>query len=427
MNCTISRRFLAFTVAILSTSAFADVVTLKSGEKIEGKITAESDTEITLTVKTGGVIDDQTVKKSDVASVAKDAPDEIAWQSLKNFKLGKNSLPIASYDSVINPLKGFIAEYPKGKFAADAQKIADAFSAERKRVEVGEVKLDEKWLSKEEAQKERYQINALIAFNYMKDQSAREMTAALNTFDAIEKNFPGARAYPDAVEYAQKLLPALKTAVETRTKAFAAQKAEREKSLAALSGAEKAKLQDEFKQEQTAADAALAAFEKQGNKWPPLTPPTERSLQNLSSRISSETSRLSGLPIAKMRASVRAAESAKAAVEKKDLAAAETALSQASNDWSSNELVARLREEVQTAKAAEAATPVAPQPAATTAPRVAARKDAEPTPVANQTEPEKPFLLTPGGAVTVVIAVAFLVAGLSAFKKIKGRANDVLE
>ena len=301
MNCQIPIRFLAATLAVLSTTAFADIVTLKSGAKVEGKITGETATEITLSVKSGGVVDEQTVKKSDIASVAKDAPDEVAWQSLKNLKLGKNSLPVTSYDSVINPLNGFTTEYPKSPFAAEAKKIADTFSAEKKRVEAGEVKLDDKWLGKDEAQKERYQIGALIAFNYMKEQSARDMTAALNTFDAIEKNYPGARAYPDAVEYAQKLLPALKSAVETRTKALAEQKAEREKILSALKGPEKTKAQDEIKREQTATEAALTAFEKQGGKWPPLTPATERSLQNLTTKISSETSRLASLRVSTRR------------------------------------------------------------------------------------------------------------------------------
>ena len=432
MNRKIPACFVAATLAVLSTTAFADIVTLKSGTKIEGKITGETAAEITLSVKSGGVVDEQTVKKSDIASVAKDAPDEIAWQSLKNLKLGKNSLPVTSYDAVINPLKGFATEYPKSQFAAEAQKIADTFSSEKKRVEGGEVKLDDKWLGKEEAQKERYQIGALAAFNYMKEQGARDMTTAMNTFDAIEKNYPGARSYPDAVEYAQKILPVLKIAVETRTKALAEQKAEREKNLAALKGPEKTKAQDEIKREQTATEAALTAFEKQGNKWPPLTPANERSLQNLNGRISSETSRLASQPVAKMRGSVRAAEIAKEALDRKDLAAAEAALNKASGDWSKNELIARLREEFQSAKSIAAATPAAPaapEPIAKAEPEKSATHAAAPgrEPAAAEPEHATPFLLTSGGAITVVVAVALLIAGITVFKKIKARAGEALE
>ena len=431
MNRQTHFRLTAVFLLTLATSAFADVVTLKSGEKVEGKITADTDTEITITVKTGGIIDEQTIKKTDIASVAKDEPDVVAWQPLKALKLGKNSLPAASYDAAINPLKAFASEFPKSQFAADAQKIADAFAAEKKRVEAGEVKLEDKWLSKEEAQKERYQINGLIAFNYMKEQSTRDMIAALNTFDAIEKNFPGSRTYPDAVEYVQKMLPALKGQVESRAKALAATKAERDQKLAQLTGAPKTTLQDEINREKTATEAALSASRKAGYKWDPLSPGTEESLKNLASKTTSEMQRLAGLPVAKMRSSVASAEKAKAAIEKHDFPAAEAALAQASSDWSANEIATRLSTELRTAKSTTAAT----EPAAATEPVAAAPSG---TPVARnesaggdasdvEVEKQKPFLLTPGGAITVVVAIAFLVVGINTFKKIKSKANDVLE
>ena len=421
-------RLVLLCLATLSASAFADTIVLTSGEKVEGKVIAETDTEITIAAKvSASITDERVIKKSEITSIIKDAPDEIAWQSLKNLKLGKSSLPVASYDAVLNPLKGFVREYPQSKFAAEAQKIADAFAAEKKRIEAGEVKLDEKWLSKDEAQKERVQINGLIAFNFMKDQSTRDMTAALNTLDAIEKNYANTRAYPDAIEYAQRFLPSLKAEVDRRIKMLAEKKAEREKSLAGLSGPQKTALQDEIKREQTATEAAVSAAEKQGMKWLPLNPATERSLQNLSSKIASETQRLAAAPVAKMRASIQAAEKAKALLEKKDLDGADAALTQATNDWSNNELATRLRTELDTAKKTAAATAAAPEPvtAAPAAPPVVATTTAAPGP--DEVEKEKPFLLTPGGAVTVVIAIAFLIAAVNAFKKIKSKASDVLE
>ena len=421
--------------ATLSASSFADVVTLKSGGKVEGKITAETAAEITITVKSGGIIDEQTLKKSDIASVAKDAPDELAWQALKGVKLGKNSFPIASYDTALQPLNGFVNEFPQSKFAAEAKKIADEFAAEKKRVEVGEVKLDGKWLSKEEAQEESVQINGLLAFNYLKEQSARDMTAAMNTLESIEKNHAGSRSYPDAVEYAQRMLPALKAEVERRTKALATQKAEQAEAVKKLTGLEKTKLEDEIKSAKTSADAAVNAAKKQGLKWLPLLPATEDSLKDLTSKISTETTRLATVPVAKMRASIQAAEKAKALLEKKDLEGASTALAQASGDWSNNELAARLKPELESAKktatavaTAAAAAAAAPVTDAQVLPPVAAEKASEPAePVAEEVEKEKPFLLTAGGAITVVVVIALLLAAYSAFKKLKSKADDILE
>lgn len=419
-------------LAALSVSAFADIVVLTNGEKVEGKVTAETDTEITIAAKvSASITDERVIKKSEIVSITKDAPDELAWQPLKNLKLTRNSLPLPSYDAAINQLKAFATEFPKSKFTADAQKSVDAFEAEKKRIEAGEVKLDDKWLSKEEAQREGTQIKGLIAFNYMKEQGARDMIGALNTLDTIEKNYAGTRAYPDAIEYAAKMLPVLKAEVDRRIKALAEKKAVRAASLAQLTGPDRTALENEIKAEQTAAEAVVSAAEKQGQKWLPLNPPTERGLQNLAAKIPSETQRLAGLPVAKMRASIQDAEKAKALIEKHDVDGASALLSKAAGDWPANELVTRLQKEVDAAKklaaAKPAAEPVADAPSAATETESATAAAAPAEPVGLQVETEKPFLLTPGGAVLVVIAVGFVVAGLNAFKKVKGKASDVLE
>ena len=42
-------------------------------------------------------------------------------------------------------------------------------------------------------------------------------------------------------------------------------------------------------------------------------------------------------------------------------------------------------------------------------------------------EPQKPFLLRPIGAITVILLVAFVSVVVMTYKKIRGRANEVLE
>lgn len=421
-------------LAMLSASGFADTVVLLDGTKVEGKVTAETDTEVVIDEKiSAGITDSRTIKKSEILSVTKEAPDEVAWQALKNMKVGPNSLPAASYDSVANALTNFTTQYPKSAHVADAEKIAAEFAADKKRVDGGEVKLDDKWLSKEEVQKERYQISALLALNYMKQQSATDTIGALNTFAAIEKTYPGARVYPDAIELAKTLLASLKTEVDRRIPIVTAQKLEQEKTIAAAVDPQRSEIRAAIKRDMDAADAVLTAADKQNLKWPPLIVSSDKSLQKLAGKIPSETSRLAALPIAKMRASITAAETARAAFEKQDLAATETSLKEATSAWSQNELATRLQTELTAAKALAKA---APAPVATPAPATPAKGR---TAAANPTAPapgdqemahdadKKPFLLTPAGAITVVVVVAFLIAALNAFKKIKAKANDVLE
>src|SRR2546422_5610697 len=90
----------------------ADIVTLKSGEKIEGKILNETATEITIEFKVSASISDQrTVPKSDIASVEKPKPDEVLYQTLKNLKPGPNSFRPDAYDTIVAQLKAFTETY----------------------------------------------------------------------------------------------------------------------------------------------------------------------------------------------------------------------------------------------------------------------------------------------------------------------------
>ena len=58
----------------------ADTVTLKSGEKLDGKILNETDTEVTISVQVSATIkDERVVKREDIATVEKVQPDEVAW------------------------------------------------------------------------------------------------------------------------------------------------------------------------------------------------------------------------------------------------------------------------------------------------------------------------------------------------------------
>jgi hypothetical protein len=419
----------AVCLAALSASAFADTVTLKSGEKVEGKITAETATEITIEAKVAaGITDTRTIPKAEVASVSKEAPDEAAWLPLKNFKPGVNSLPAASYDAIINPLRGFAGQFPQSAHAAEAQTLADTFIAEKQRVEGGEVKLDGKWLSKDEVQKERYQINALLSFNFMKDQSTRDLVGAMNSFDVIEKTYPGARSFPDAVDLAKRVLAALKPEADRRIQSFTAAKTERDKAIKEAKGAQRTELEATKRRDEVASEAAVSAIEKQGLQWFPLNANSERALQRTSSRAVSESQRLAALPVAKMRESLQYTAKVREALDKKDAAAAEAALTQAGNAWNNNELLTRLRDEVSTARNAAATAAAAPESVAAPASTASTKSEStEALPEVPQDDPEKPFLLTPAGIIVSIIGLIFIIGAVVVFKKIKSKASDVLE
>ena len=419
--------FLSTTIGaliLLAAGLRADTVILKSGEKIEGKVLSDTDTELTVSVQiTPTIKDDRVIKKTEVDRVEKVMPDEQAWAPLAAVAPGRDSLERENYDQVITALGYFLGTFPKSAHAKVAQERLEQFQVEQKRIERGDVKMDGQWLDKEKVQEERAQIGGHILFNRMKAHaSAGRSIEAMLVFDQLEKNFGGSASYPDAVSFTRKILAALRPVVEQQ-QARLKHKAEDDKQrLKTAIGAEKVQLEALLKREQTANEAAVSAVEKSGAKWLPLQPATERSMASLMTRITSETTRLNGLPVEKMVQSVKTAETAAAELAKNDIASAEKDLAEASSAWPKNELAERLRKKLADMKKTEAAAKTeagkpkaapTPKPKATPAPQSAEVTEEVKTPEAVAFY-KKPFFF-----ITLVALAAFGSIAAKVFGKIR--------
>lgn len=424
----------AIALVFLSVSGFADSVTLKTGEKIQGRILSETATELQIEENISATIKDQrTIQKADIAKTEKALPDIAAWELIKNFRLGPNSLPPASYEAGIRAVGGFAKQFPASPRAEEAKKTLTAFEEEKKRVAAGEVKLSGNWLSKEDAEKERYQINGLVAFNYMKEQATRgDLIGALNSFDILEKNFPGSKSYPDAVELARQVMVSLKAEVDRKRQSLAFSMKEREAGMQLANPAQQAEMLAVQQRDEAAADAAIAAAQQQGLKWPPLIARSEKSLADLAGKVPTEQQALAQVEVPKIRKSIQLTDKAKTAFGARKYAEADKLIQDATSLWAVNEQATRLtaelgpaRTEAEAAAAEAAAPPPEPEPAPAAEPAAEVSAEEE-TPV-EKPESETPFLLTPAGAIVVIVLVALAIAAFTVFKKIKGRANDVLE
>jgi hypothetical protein len=453
--------------AALAASAIADTVTLTSGERVEGKVTGETATELTLDVQVAaGIIDQRVIKKSDIAKVDKIAPDETAYRAIMNVQPGQNSLTAAQYTAVLSALNDFSAKYPDSVHVSDVKKTIAAFEAEKKRVDNGEIKFDGGWLTKAEAAKQRVQIGGAQAFAAMKSQhAAGDFVGAMNSFTVIEKTYPGSKVMPDAIELARQILASRATFIERAIEAQKISRAEREKGIATAS--DRVELQAAFQREQAQADAAVAAAEKAG-QWPPFIPMSERSLKALAAKIPGESSRIAKLPVAQMRESLQLATTAQTQFGAKEFDAATSTLKDATRLWPANELATRVQTQIADAKSPPKpganATPdpalVTGSPAAvkpgTGTPRPGSGTGVKPSGTgatgtaaagtphpssqaatgdpaasdeasATHEEEKKPFFMTLAGAITIVIALAVILGAVNVFNKIKSRANRTLE
>jgi hypothetical protein len=336
----------------LVVTGFADTVTLKSGEKLEGRILNESDTEVTIEVPvTASIKDQRVIKKSDVDKIDKAQPDLEAWTGLKNLGVGPESQDSVDYQRAINLLNGFVSQYPQSAHAAEAKTKIGQLQEEQKRVEAGELKLGGNWMTANEVKEERVQISGRILLGRMKAHAtAGQLVEAMNAFDAIDKTANGSASYPDAVVLARQILPALKNAAEQRKAQIKAEVDERKRRLQNVQGAERQQLEAMQKKQVAQIDATVASYEKSGVKWLPLNPANEKSLTALSSKASSDLTTLGRHNVERMKASLQATDRAKAAIEKSEGIAADEALKEATSAWAQNEMIKRLQPKVAEAK-----------------------------------------------------------------------------
>ena len=367
---------------LLATTALclADTVTLKSGEVLNGKILSETNREIVMDVTVAaGITDQKTIDKTDVRAAEKTPLDEIAFQEIKGCQIDNHSLPASSYVAIIKSLESFLKKYPQSSRVDEVQSTLTAFKHEQEQVKAGGMKWDNRWYTKEEAEKNKYRLAAQMQFAAMRDQaSRRDCIGALNTFDLIEKWYPGSIVYPDAVELAQSMIRTVGADMERIRVNAKAQEAQFNNGIVLVTEPQKSQMIAARQAQVTTAEAALAAAERAGVKWKPLLAMASKSFESLKTTIGTEAPRLEALPLADIRKSIASIKDAEAALSDNNAAGAEVKVKEAQKLWSVNGEVAALTAEIEAFKKKPTPTPI-PKPTPTPTPT--------PKPVAQVTTP----------------------------------------
>ena len=375
--------FLASTVLTL-----ADTVTLKSGEALQGKVLSETDQEIVMDVTVAsGITDQKTLAKSEVQAVSKTPADEIAYQAIKGCQIDSHSLPANSYVAIVKSLEGFLKTYPQSSRAGEVQAKLNAFKEEQERVKAKNIKWDNRWYTPEEFEKNKYQLQAQMQLETMRDQVARrDFVTALNTFDQIEKNHPGATAFPDAIELAQGTVKSLASEMERAKDAAKKQESQFNSGIVLVPEPQKSQMIAARQTQIAAAEAATAAAERAGIKWKPFAPISNKSFDALKSTLQTEMPRIEALPVAAMRNSLASLKAAEKALKEENAAGADVKVKEAQTLWAQNAQIADVKAAVEALKKKPTPTPSpAPKPSATPKPTPAPTPTPSPTPTPTPT------------------------------------------
>jgi hypothetical protein len=407
-----------------------DSVTLVTGEKINGTIKGETASEITIDVPVSAAItDERVIRKEDISKIDKEQPDELAYKQLiliqPNSQLSYSS---QTYGQILASLDAFGTQYPNSSYLPEIKKLADTFQDEKKRVDAGQLKYLGQWLSSDEAARRRIQIVALQTYDVMQQQAAAgDLVAAMQTFSAIERDYPTTRSYPVAVSLAQQVLARLQQDLAVRMQAVVADQAQLKATIAFTAEPEKSNIIAAAKAEQDRSAAIIDQAVKSGATWVPLIPRSQVSIDTLQRVAASEAQRINSIAIAPMIQSIGKVDAARNAIAGGDYKTADALLKDATQLWAQNEAAHywtdRLKEKMSTP--APTATPAAvPKLASVPRPSPPLAHAISMAPPPSAPSPDKPFYMTLSGAISTA-AVVLIVGGIAASaiqKKVRQRA-----
>jgi hypothetical protein len=270
---------LFITVLLTAGSLSADIIVLKTGEKIDCTIISETDTtliyEYQLTPK---IKDKKEIQKADIKEVTRFTPAQVEFEAKHLDKIvpTRDLMSASEYESIIqDDLRTFVAKHPGTPEAKKVEEMIATLSAEKARVLGGEVKMEGNWLDEATAKREKYNIEAYrlrlgmksAAEDVSRDQAMPKEIEALRQFDNLRTNYPASiqflQSIPEAVEILDKY--------DRRLSAMRAEhpilKAEREKALSTTTGTDQERLRSAIEQEERAFKTNLEAQKKAKMKW----------------------------------------------------------------------------------------------------------------------------------------------------------------
>jgi len=196
-----------FSLAILL-PATADTFTLNDGSTVEGTIIKEDADSYLIEVQvTSSIKDERKVAKADVAKVARERPDEKAFEKIEKFVPTPDLLTDAGYGERISAVEKFIKDFPSSKHLDKAKAMLATLKSEAPLVASGGVKINGGIISPENYQQNTFYLDARVEeakINLL--VAERQYLAALRAFSDFSTNFKGTTSLAALTPVMQRLM-----------------------------------------------------------------------------------------------------------------------------------------------------------------------------------------------------------------------------
>ncbi|MEM7011979.1 MAG: PTPDL family protein [Verrucomicrobiota bacterium] len=296
-------------------AARADVVTLKDGTRIEGKITnSEGDTyvvEVVTHTPPKGVVflaelaegstikDVKRIPKGDVEAIETPEPDDERYEELKGLLPTKSLVDSSDYRVMIqNGPKRFLTDFPASKHREAVEKLEQELSDEMAKVEGGFLKIRGEWITADDREAHSLNVNARIAlYELLKKAQEGNRIGALRDFEALETNFRGSTSYPEAVRASLQILPTYGRQLQGQLRNLAFTLNQEKDALTRLAPEDRAKHEQLMAAEARRFQLAAEAAAKNKIRWRPVNQRDQKSLESTFKIVQGEVQRLRALDL----------------------------------------------------------------------------------------------------------------------------------
>lgn len=295
------RRFPSLAATLLSLAAAslaADEIKMKSGDVLKGTIVFENEEMVRMEVAVSASIKETKVlARGDIASISKDAPDDVAFEKVSKLLPSASLLSAENYRQMLETGPDtFLREHPGSRHVPKVKEIRDTLAKELDQVERGYLKIDEDWISPQERLDFKDLVDSRIRFlrmrNFAKGNNLASLLGAMREFEQIEKNYLGAPVSAEAVDLAKEIVPSLGRQLQSLAANLDYQNAEFERSLAASDSQAQERIREARAREDKSYTDAVANEKKAGMKWTQLNPRSKPAVEEYLKMASGELARI---------------------------------------------------------------------------------------------------------------------------------------
>lgn len=293
---SIPSSFLA--VVFFAAQASADTFTLKDGTVLEGKVLrTEGDVLVIEYQVTKSIKDVRRVPKAQIAKIAEIKLDDKAFEAIAKMVPTPDLLTAEDYQQRIQAVKGFLAKYPKGAKAKEAEAMLKKLSDEAAVVEAGGRKFDGSMVAAADYRANAYDLDARVLETKVQQAvKASQWLPALRAFAELDKQFQGAAAYRASLPSVLKALQAFRTQVNSSLSTFDARMDKQAADLGTMSAEDRNNTKQALAEQAAQLEARYQSEKAAQQGWVTPHPSHKQSLEDCASLAESEIQRLTTPP-----------------------------------------------------------------------------------------------------------------------------------